>query len=505
MPTTRPTPGDDHQTTTEVRTAIADAVTADTGRQDLLVEYARALGPDPAMAHLADAELEHAVRVGAAEIAAATCRWLQLLAELVVRGVWVEDGARTPASWLSWALSIAPSTAREHVRVALRLRECPRVRDRMATGSLSYSKVRAITRVATPATEELLLAWADAAPAHVLERIIADTRRLQNMAAAPDQRDDLGVTRRWRDDGTYELVLRAEPGLGMAIEQHLDRLYELDQQESDEAAPAEDVRVPRRCREADLVAGALGAAVASGPDDTSGADRHLIVVQATAAELLTAADAADGADPPTASAEAAGGRVPNPVRDGRGRSRSMSARTLWRLACSARLDLAVADGGGHPADLGRARRAPDARLRRLLLARDRTCRFPGCGATRYLHAHHVIHWEAGGATDLDNLLLLCNHHHTTVHKGWELRPAGKGRWTFHAPVEPGHGGTDAHPWSRGLPTASAEALHRAARAHAHDLAPDARAKLLQPPHWDGGGHDHSMTVGILVERLASAA
>jgi hypothetical protein len=183
----------------------------------------------------------------------------------------------------------------------------------------------------------------------------------------------------------------------------------------------------------------------------------------------------------------------------------MSARTLWRLACSARLTLAV-DHDGHPADLGRAQRAPDARLRRLLLARDRTCRFPGCGATRYLHAHHVKHWSEDGPTDLDNLVLLCNSHHRTVHQQqWQLRPAGPGRWTFHAP-DSGR----AHPWAQQLPGASAEAfttgaLTAAARAHAHDLDPTARAKLLQPLHWHGDGYDHSMTVGLLVERLATAA
>ncbi|MDZ7705096.1 MAG: DUF222 domain-containing protein [Trueperaceae bacterium] len=531
MTTTPAVDSDDPQVPEPVRTAIADAVTADTGRQDLLVEYARALGPDPTMAGLDDDELEQAVRIGAAEIAAATCRWLQLLAELVVRGVWADHGARTPASWLSWALGVAPSTAREHVRVALRLRECPLTRERMAAGRLSYSKVRAITRVATPETEQLLLQWADAAPAHVLERIITDARRQQRAGSAPEDRDDLGVTRRWREDGTFELVLRVDAGTGIAIEQDLDRLVELDQDApgtgedvpsdaetteppSDEPTTSENRRVPRTRREADLIVGAVAAAVQAGPEDASGADRHHIVLHTTPTELLRAASDADvddgdqtPADSGTASAEAASTRRSHLhlVRDGRGRVRSMSARTLWRLACSARFDLAIDDENGHPADLGRARRAPDARLRRLLLARDRTCRFPGCGATRFLHAHHVVHWENGGATDLDNLVLLCNHHHTVVHKGWDLRPAGTGRWTFHAPSGPNHHRSEPHPWARRLPGASAEALREAARAHANDLAPEARARLLQPPHWDGGDYDHSMTVGLLVERLAAAA
>lgn len=507
----------DEQPCGDVAAAIADAVTADTRRQDLLLEYAAALGPDPRLADLDDAQLEQAVRVGASEIAAATCRWLGHLAELVVRGVWAVDGARSPAAWLSWALGMAPSTAREHVRVALRLRECPKVRDRMAGGTISYSKVRAITRVATPETEQLLLDWADAAPAHVLERIISDTRRQQRSDGDDSDRSDLGVTRRWRDDGTFELVLRTDAGTGLAIDQHLDRLLDLDAPREDDESPDADVvrsagtgggRVPRSQRAVDLVAGALAAAVDAGPTDTSGGDRHLVVVHATPADLL--ADATDGDMDDDASGDTAidaradtvaSEALPRKrlVRDGRGRVRAMSPRTLWRLACSASLDLCV-DDAGHPADLGRARRGPDARLRRLLAARDRSCRFPGCGATRFLHAHHVVHWQHGGATDLDNLLLLCNHHHRTVHEhDWELRPAGRGRWTFHRSVD-----APAHRWAAAQPPAPAEALLAAARAHAHDVEPGVR-RSLEAADWDGLGYDHELTVELLADRLARAA
>jgi len=127
-----------------------------------LVEEARRLGPDPTFGDVTDHDLEHDVCAVAAEVAALTARWLDLLCELVVRGIWADQGARTPAQWLSWKVGLAPSTARDHVRVAVRLRELPRVREAFARGELSYSKVRAITRVAVPEIEELLLRWADA-------------------------------------------------------------------------------------------------------------------------------------------------------------------------------------------------------------------------------------------------------------------------------------------------------------------------------------------------------
>lgn len=524
----------------EVGRAIAAAVAVDTGRQDVLVEYARALGPDPALTDLDLAALERHVRTGAAEIAAATCRWLGYVAEFVVRGDWAAQGHRTPAAWLSWAVGMAPSTAREHLRVALRLRELPQVRQRFAAGRISYSKVRAITRVATTATEQLLLRWADAAPAHVLERIIADARRLQQTTSDVDEDivESVTVTRRWRADGTYELILRADAATGLQVDAHLDRLLELDTPDEDAPTTSDTGSEPAPCggpvvlpqpsrqqREAELLLGALATAVRTAPADTSGADRHTVVLHTTPAELLHAWDLTDttnttnttGTDddgPDTsrtasaeaphrreraASAEAPDATRPVLARDGRGRPRAMSARQLRRWACTAGLTLAVDDDRGHPADLGRTRRLPDARLRRLLQARDRTCRFPACGAGQYLHAHHVVHWTDGGPTDLGNLVLLCGFHHRLVHSdSWRLQPDGPGRWTFHH---------DQHqqPWARPLPGASAEAaLLTAARAHIGDLDPDTAATLLQPHHWHGD-YDHDLAIQVLTERLTTAA
>jgi hypothetical protein len=72
---------------------------------------------------------------------------------------------------------------------------------------------------------------------------------------------------------------------------------------------------------------------------------------------------------------------------------------------------------GQPIGAGRATRQISRRLRRALEYRDRTCVVPGCEATRGLHAHHLVHWEDGGTTDLDNLVLLCPYHHRLHHRG----------------------------------------------------------------------------------------
>ena len=72
---------------------------------------------------------------------------------------------------------------------------------------------------------------------------------------------------------------------------------------------------------------------------------------------------------------------------------------------------------GQPIGAGRATRLINRRLRRALEHRHPTCAVPGCGATRGLHAHHIRHWEDGGATELANLVLLCPYHHRLHHRG----------------------------------------------------------------------------------------
>jgi hypothetical protein len=72
---------------------------------------------------------------------------------------------------------------------------------------------------------------------------------------------------------------------------------------------------------------------------------------------------------------------------------------------------------GQPIGAGRSTRVINRRLRRALEHRHPTCAVPGCGATRGLHAHHIRHWEDGGATELDNLVLVCPYHHRLHHRG----------------------------------------------------------------------------------------
>jgi hypothetical protein len=96
---------------------------------------------------------------------------------------------------------------------------------------------------------------------------------------------------------------------------------------------------------------------------------------------------------------------------------SMAAETARRFACDASVVHLLENADGEPLNVGRKTRTISAPLRRLLTARDKGCRFPGCANSRYVDAHHIKHWANGGETKPSNLLSLCRFHHRAVHEG----------------------------------------------------------------------------------------
>src|SRR5687768_1327806 len=123
-----------------------------------------------------------------AQLEAATARLLDLIREFDAREGWA-NGFRSCAAWLSWRVGLEPGAAREKVRVANALATLPRLAGALASGELSYSKVRALTRVATPETEERLLAVGRAGTAEHVERIVRGWRRVDRIA---ENRESIG-------------------------------------------------------------------------------------------------------------------------------------------------------------------------------------------------------------------------------------------------------------------------------------------------------------------------
>jgi Domain of unknown function (DUF222)/HNH endonuclease len=352
-------------------------------------------------------ELEDEIATLASHIYAGTCRWLELVAEVDRRGAFA---ARSTAEWLAWRCALTPRAAREHVRVARRLGELPLIHEAFACGELSYAKVRALTRVAEPESEEELLELARHMTASQLERAVRAYRYV-----TADEADELhalayaGYT--WEPDGSLIVRARLAPEDGAlfvrALEAARDRLQERAWNE--ERGSAE----PRRPTSAEALVALAHASLRGTAESGSAGERYQVVVHV---------DANDGA---------------SVLEDGP----ALAPETAERLACDASL-VELVERDGVPLSVGRRTRTIPPAIRRALQARDQRCRFPGCENKRFLHAHHIRHWARGGETKLDNLVLLCPRHHRFVHEaGYSVRiadgkPEFRDRWGAPVPNVP---------------------------------------------------------------------
>lgn len=348
---------------------------------------------------MSDEVLESEIRGLSARVAAAMCRFLLAVAEYDQRRSWERWECHDMAGWLSWKCGISQVTAREYVRVGNALVELPLVRERFSTGGLSYSQVRAISRVATAATEDMLLGFAEVSTGAQLERITRAYRRCGEAAAEEEAKQDQGRYLRYSYDEDGCLVgsfrLPAEPGalLAGAIEAMSDRAA-IDE------ADADGTRDPYWAVRADalieLVAAGHSTLAAGTPDDD---DRRYLVTVITEEAVLSGRT--DGDEPRLCH-----------VADGP----ALSDQTLRRIACDAAQVQIVEGPDGTVLDVGRRTRTINRRMRRALRRRDGRCQFPGCDRNG-LHAHHVRHWIDGGPTCLDNLVSLCSRHHHRLHEG----------------------------------------------------------------------------------------
>ena len=339
------------------------------------------------LAGLTSEQLEDEIATLAAHIYAGTCRWLELVGELERRGAWAESGSGSCAEWLAWRCALLPRTAREHVRVARRLPDLPRVRAGFARGELSYAKVRALTRVADADSEEELIELARVMTAAQLERAVRAYRRVTT-AEANGLYADAHLATFWDDDGSLVIHGRLAPEDGAlflrALEGARRSIWEQSRGSAEpEASPTS----------AESLVAVADASLSSTQDRSSG-DRYHVVVHVDAGAL--------------ANDEAAG----CVLDDGP----AIATETARRLACDASV-VGVSERNGRTLRVGRKTRTIGPALRRALSARDRGCRFPGCENHRFVDAHHIHHWARGGQTRLDNLVLLCRRHHRLVHEG----------------------------------------------------------------------------------------
>ena len=336
-----------------------------------------------------------------AHLDAATARLLALIREFDARGGW-NTGFPSCAEWLGWRVGLDKGAARERVRVARALGSLPRLSEALARGELSYSKVRALTRVATPETEVRLLAVGRAGTAEHVERIVQAWRQVDRRAEARKaarQHEGRRLQLYEDEDGMVVVRGRLTPEAGALLRRALEAgrevLYQKARREPHGAA-AEPVETrPTVAQQpADALALVAESALHHALDPGAAGERYQVVVHVDAAVLADP-------DQPGQSALEDGAHVP--------------AGTSRRLACDASRVVVRHDPGGRVVEMGARTRTIPPALRRALLHRDRTCRFPGCGG-RIVQAHHLHHWAQGGPTTLSNLALLCRRHHRAVHE-----------------------------------------------------------------------------------------
>jgi hypothetical protein len=332
----------------------------------------------------------------AGHLNAANHRWLLLIAEFDRRNGWSDSATQSCAHWLNWKCGIAMGAAREKVRVAHALGNLPKISAAMAGGKLSYSKVREITRVAEPATEDYLLMIAEHGTAQHVEKLVRAYRRCheaEELSREALQQQNRAVSFRYDDDGSLVLNCRLSAEAGARIMKALDLAVE--ELPRDVPAGTSQQLVSFSARRADALALVAESFLTHGAIEAAGAERYQIVVHVAAETLRDRAAGCCGFE----------------------HGPSMPAETARRLSCDASVVALVENDDGEPLNVGRKTRTISSPLRRALNARDKGCRFPGCANTRYIDAHHVEHWANGGETKPSNLVSLCRFHHHAVHEG----------------------------------------------------------------------------------------
>jgi hypothetical protein len=386
---------------------------------------------------LSNDQLDDALTELCSHMNAAEHRLLCLVREWDQRGLSGDYGARSTAHWLNFKCGIALGAAREKVRIARALPELPLIDETLRRGEVSYSKVRAMTRVATPDNEALLLQYALHATASQLEQIVAGFRRIERLED-PERllnlRRSRGLYWRWDEDGMLLIHGRLAPEDGAlllkAVNAMKDRMYREEREEREEpeeqeaggpsepdpveAGPIEgSVQGPGTGpRAVDALLRLLETGMQAEPRPLSGGERTQVVLHVPVGD-------------PQAQQEA------RPVLD---EGPVVAPETARRLACDAGWVVHREGASGETLSIGRRSRTVPAGMRRALQRRDRGCRFPGCCERRWVDAHHIHHWAEGGETSMENLLLLCRHHHRLVHEeGFGCERDGDGRIHFRMP------------------------------------------------------------------------
>ena len=375
-------------------------------------------------------QLEEEIVSLAARINATEYEFLVLVREFDLRQGWKAYKLNNCAEWLAYKCGIETGTAREKVRVARALFDLPVTSAAFQEGQLSYCKARALTRIATPQTEEKLVDYALTATVQQVDNHCAALRNVHRELSTPDVNrlhKQRYLSRSFHSDGSMTISVELPKESGELVMKALE--YAMAELETGDRAESNDEN-----QQADY-GDALEAAYFR-DDSKPKNDESLFQRQADALVKMAQGYLAGGKEKASCTAdhyqvvvhvdENALRGTPN------GDSKSdLPIERVRRLCCDSAVVTVTENEKGDPLHVGRKHRIVQPALRRALVARDRCCRFPGCTHDKWLDAHHVEHWADGGETSLDNTIMLCTTHHRLLHEGgFCMRRASDGEIIF---------------------------------------------------------------------------
>jgi hypothetical protein len=343
---------------------------------------------------------------------------------------WAGDGQRSCIGWLNAHCGMSPSAAHDRRRVGYALEQLPVIRQLFELGELSWSKVRALIRIANAENERALASDALDKSASEIERSVRQYRNVSTSEAieAEDAKADAQYQSRYLSAGyDHQGMVRIRAALapleGAAFLKSLARAEDELFHESQGALTERGVRpaqtglehedaAQRRARHlrADALSLMAKKHLAAESVDVRTADRYQVVVHVDAATLH---QSVDNPDPHCGCSKKSADRTPLQCHIENGPA--LAASTARQLAddCSV---LSMVHSDGEPLSIGVKSRMWPAAVSRAIKHRDGHCQFPGCCGTRHLQLHHLKHWADGGETSVQNGAALCGFHHRLMHE-----------------------------------------------------------------------------------------
>jgi hypothetical protein len=425
----------------------------------------------------------------ASHIDAATHRLLTLIRRFDEGGGWAVHGALSCAHWLNWRIGLDLGAARERVRVARALGSLPVLDDALRRGIVSYSKVRAMTRVADAENEASLLEMRRFVRVRDTEdgMVCVEARLRPEESAVVLQALDAARRLAWQTRGTVANEDGREGGdADAATTAHVSA----ETAATGQAAQSTHGPQPSLARADALVA--VAEAFVRCPSADADATREATVAAPAPVELVVHVDEATLLANPRHQTTSTAHHAT--LEDGT----AISVATAQRLACDATVVRVSETETGEIRTLGRPTRRISKALRRALRLRDDACRFPGC-TNRITDAHHIRHWAHGGTTKLDNLCLLCRRHHRLVHEhGYRIEQTSSGELTFLR-------GDGSRVPTAGRERAPLEGPSFARLVNGHEARGLDIGAHTAFPRWDGEPVDYDAVVHALVTRAPRAS